>query len=197
MLRTNYHHIIANGASERIISQLSNVLDMMATNQQKEVTAQAVGRITGIFNNSIMELTIKAYVGYTIYHATGSIGIMTMTILYSKQIRDVIDELFSSWIDRNTLVDNLSKFELFLSMTNASASSRTETIELPLREITLDHVTFQYPKVIEAELRFIDIEIKRIESYKHKESWRLDELHMLQEAKAESESPNPVILRDI
>lgn len=197
ILQSSYHHIVANGASDKVIGQLESVLETMAQDKRKQAVSEISMNIGNILNQDLMEFAIKAYVGYSIYYATGSIGLMTMTVMYTKQIRNVIHELFRSWIDRNQMIDDLAKLELFLSMTSKSGQDRTEDILLPIKHISLENVTFQYPKAIEAELDFINIEIKRIESYKRRESWRLDELHILKEAKAEIESPNPVVLLDI
>ncbi len=87
--------------------------------------------------------------------------------------------------------------ELFLGMTENGDQLRINCISHPVESISIRNCVFQYPKSAEAEKSFIDISIRRIESYKNMNTWDLDEIHMLKELKAEIELPSPVILHDI
>lgn len=167
-LSRSYHHIVVNGATKSFTQKFSSLLEQISLSRRTEILGESGWSIVQLINENFFTMLVKMYVGYTIYYATGSIGLMTMTMLYTTQMCEVIQNILTTWIDKNKIADDLARMELFLGMTEDGDHLRVNDISRPIESIELRNCTFQYPKSAEAEKSFIDISIRRIESYKNK-----------------------------
>lgn len=159
----------------------------------------------GSLNNAFWWFFVKLIVAYIIFSGGATVWVMTMAVMYVWQIKSFFRAIFSIKSKRDIMVDELKRLNLYLNMTTPSYSLPTKWIRLSipayneLSSISVQNLTFSYPKVSPEELESYQILIKRLQSYWAKKISELikDNIAFMQDAFDSSKKPSTPVLHSI
>lgn len=159
----------------------------------------------GSLNNIFGGFVVKLIVAYIILWGGATVWVMTMAIMYVSQIKTFFRASFSTKRKRDTMVDEFKRLDLYLKMTTPWSPSRSKSdlVLIPtydeLQTLSINHLTFAYPKISPEELEAYQIMIKRLQSYWEKKVSELikDNISFMQDAFDSSKKPPVPVLKDV
>ena len=180
-IQDNLHILSSNSWEKLLFKYLKQYNDEQRKLIYKLQKKETFISLFTFFIENIWELFIKLIIWFSIFAWTSSVWLMTMGLLYVSKINWVFSYFREFKFYSDSILDNLSKLDLFLSLTRQKSSRNTNLNDFS--SIELKNVTFKYPSVSEQELKFFKIIEDRINSYKGKLSeYNEEELHMVKEA---------------
>lgn len=146
---------------------------------------------------NISELLIKLIIGWWVFIGTTSIGTMTLTLMYSSRIKELLNFIKNFSFLKNNFIDDLLKLNLFLEITDYKEESFIQPKDF--RDIEFKNVSFSYPNFAKYESKYLDIIENRIKSYNPKDidEYQANELHLISQTRKELETKNPMILSKV
>jgi hypothetical protein len=129
---------------------------------------------------------------------------MTMAIMYIGQITSFFRATFSTKPKRDTMIDEFQRLNLYLKMTSPLApiegtTKRKTFSDKEILSITIQDLTFAYPKVSSEELAAYEIMIKRLQAYGSKKITSIikDKISFMQDAFEEVNKPSHPVLKQV
>lgn len=141
-------------------------------------------------------ILIKIFVWFTIFFSSASIWIMTMTVLYTQRINDMISFFRRFKFGMIELRESLGYLNLFLEVTEEKKSKNIflENFE----KLNFKKVNFSYPNFVKQELKYLEIFEKMLkERWLAKTEFSRDWFHMIEEARKTINQEQPIILKNI
>jgi ABC-type bacteriocin/lantibiotic exporter with double-glycine peptidase domain len=187
-----------NGAEDAMLERAKTALRKRIELERQSMLHELTYNIMNMLNKGVSGAIVKGIVGYAIFSGTGSVGLMTMSIMYVSRIEDFFSYLVYIIPQFRSFSDSVRKFEIFLSIAAHGETLKQEKFQEEIEAVRIKRLTFRYPKMVQEELQFINIAIDRIKQYSSKaDDQDLDELHMLENLRKEAEHPSPIVLRNI
>lgn len=125
-LRRNLTELSRNGAVSEILATFTrNIYEkqrLLRPYQKKQVIVGSVAFLADVFTT----LVIKTVVGYTVFYGTGSVGMVTMAVMYTGQLSSMIAEVLHTHFSLKKIGFDLSFFDAFLKISAPVGSRKYE-----------------------------------------------------------------------
>lgn len=115
-LRRNLVELSRNGAVRAILDTFTkNIYEkqrLLRKYQEKQVFISSIT----FFSETLIDVIVKIIVGYLVFQGTHSVGMVTMTVMYTGRFSSVIDDAFKMYFSLKKVQFDLSFFDEFLKI---------------------------------------------------------------------------------
>ncbi len=176
-LQRSLAELSRNGAIEKMLQSFTHAIhkkqSLLRVYQKKDIWNQSYIFIA----DNCVHLLIKAWVAYTVFQWTQSVGVMTMAILYISKLSSLFRESSKIYFDFKTIGFDLRLFDEFLKLIKPAWVEKGVIIG---KEIIFQSVTFAYPNTRVMEDNFYGIIRENLTVLKKWKSgynnWLIDEM---------------------
>lgn len=198
----SFDKIVSSGGRTKTIQLYDDLIDQKMLFEKDKLKTNMRYSLVWSLNTTLWGFVVKLIVAYIIFDGGATVWVMTMALLYVGQIRSFFRATFSTKQRRDSMIDEFQRLNLYLKMTNTSfkPDQGWRTSPVPpsnkLQSMSINNLSFSYPKVSPEELEAYDIMIKRLQAYGTKKVTGLikDKISFMQDAFDESDKTSLPIL---
>lgn len=195
-MTSNTTNLISNWWFEKIIAFFEKTNQEILEYENKHRLKSIFLNIWKSFIDNISSIVVKILIGYSIFYAGMSVGVMIMIIMYTSNIKYSIEGFVSSYLSMFNFLDKLLKLDLFLKITQADEDKNIENIG-KIEKIEFQDTKFKYPNFAEQELKYLEIQENAVNRFKNrynKDNYE-KEMAIIKKARKEINFESPEILK--
>jgi ABC-type multidrug transport system fused ATPase/permease subunit len=176
-LQRSLAELSRNGAIEKMLRSFTQAIhrkqSLIRVYQKKDIWNQSYIFIA----DNCIHLLVKAWVAYTVFQGTQSVGVMTMAVLYISKLSSLFRDSSKIYFDFKTIGFDLRLFDEFLTLIKPAGIEKWTIISTG---ITFQSVTFSYPNTRAMEHGYYDIireslaVLKKWKSRHH--NWQIEQM---------------------